>query len=364
MSHTEIDADVIIIGAGLSGLASALLLIEAGKSVRIAEARGVPGGRIRSVLDDDTGAYLADFGPTWIWPAFQPVISRWIEKLELGTFPQFDTGKAVLDYGPGTGREIRFVPGQEGNVRVVGGAQAIIDSLAARLPDSAILTNSPVRSVSTTDEGVTLEIENEKTVLKCGNVIVAVPPRIAAKSIIWTPELPVPLSRALEQIPTWMAPHAKAVVFYDKPFWRSQGLPGRIASQAGPIVEGHDHCGPDGSPAALFGFIGWPHDLRAEAGAELKAQICAQLKRCFGPDSPDPRKIHIEDWAADSHVATPRDLAEPISHPDVGPDILRDAHANGRVWFAASETAIRSPGLVEGAFDAAEQTVATLLEMQ
>jgi len=126
-------------------------------------------------------------------------------------------------------------------------------------------------------------------------------------------------------------------------------------------VEAHDHSGPNGWPAALFGFIGWPHSVRRQAGAELIQAVRAQLKRCFGPDSPDPVAVHIEDWAANPLIAAPADLTGPMAHPQVGPEMLRQPVAENRIRFAGSETARRSPGLIEGAFDAAEHAAAGLL---
>lgn len=365
MQTNENDAEIIVVGAGLSGLACALLLVEAGKSVRIVEARDRPGGRIRSVFDNGSGEYLADLGPTWIWPAFQPIVRRWLKKLELETFAQFETGKAVLDYGAGHAPEFRFLPGQDGSVRIVGGMQALIDRLIARLPAATVMTGTQVHSVSSSLRGIRIGFAGNKAPdMACERVIIAVPPRIALNRILWEPGLPTDLSRALGMIPTWMAPHAKAVAIFERPFWRERGLSGRIASQAGPIVEGHDHCGADGSPAALFGFVGWPHTARTEAGGDLESHVRMQLARCFGADSPLPESICIEDWALDPQVTSPRDLTGPLSHPQTGPDILRKPHADDRVWFAGSETASQSPGLIEGAFDAAEQTVAKILGME
>lgn len=86
-----------IIGAGLSGLAAAVLLQERGIEPRVFEARNRPGGRIHSVYDQ--GRHVADLGPTWVWPPFQPTISRWLDKLNIETLPQYNDGLAVLDFG-------------------------------------------------------------------------------------------------------------------------------------------------------------------------------------------------------------------------------------------------------------------------
>ena len=46
------EADVLVVGAGLAGLATALRLIGAGRSVRVLEASDAPGGRMRSDVVD------------------------------------------------------------------------------------------------------------------------------------------------------------------------------------------------------------------------------------------------------------------------------------------------------------------------
>lgn len=353
-------SDVIIIGAGLCGLATALLLHEQGVSVHILEARGKTGGRVRSIFDESTGEYLADLGPSWIWPDFQPVVKRWIDKLALKTLPQYDSGRALIDYGPDHPSRASFLPGQDGNHRVVGGSQAIVDALVDLLPSDAISLSTPANSISANDEGVTISAGDDTFTAR--RLVVATPPRIALQSIEWNQAFPGDLENALNMTPTWMAPHAKVVILYMEAFWRMQGLSGRIASRFGPIVECHDHCSPDETAAALWGFIDWQHDVRVKLGEELKTHVRLQLKRCFGPDSPEPIAIHIEEWSQDPYVAMSVDLAGPMHHPSVGPDILRQSHFDGRVFFAGAETAKRSPGLIEGAFDAAERVAGAITD--
>lgn len=353
---------VIVVGAGLSGLSAALLLADRGHDVAVLEARSAPGGRVRSVFAADGLTYLADLGPTWVWPMYQPVVRRWLEKLGLATFPQFDDGDAVLDFGPGQPVQTRFLPGQSGQERVRGGSQALIDRLVAGLPAGTIRLNAAVSAISMAGPEVRVRLRDDGTVLMADHVILAVPPRIALTRVAFEPGLDGALIEALSGLPTWMAPHAKAVAIYETAFWRGRGLSGRIASRAGPMVEAHDHSGPDGMPAAIFGFVGWPADLRRQAKGRLTHEIMAQLARCFGADAPAPVSLHVEDWAGDPDIATARDIGEAGGHPDIGPDILRRGHGGHRLWFAGAESATVSPGLIEGAFEAAERVVSCIDE--
>ena len=355
--------DTAIIGAGLSGLASAVLLSEAGKNICIFEARHIAGGRIRSVFDETNTQYLADLGPTWVWPNYQPVVTEWIKKLDLKVFPQFDTGNAILDYGPDHEAEARFLPGQDGNMRIEGGSQALIDRMVSLLPEGTVLANTKATKVNVLDDKILIATNNgEHSTIEAQKLIIATPPRIAKNTILFQPELPRELIHALDMMPTWMAPHAKVSIIYESAFWRERGLSGRIASRAGPIVEGHDHCSADGSIAALWGFIGWPHEMRIEIGtAKLKEEVLVQLERCFGNDSPNPLSITIEEWSQDPLVASPSDLSGPMHHPSVGPNSLRKPYADNRILFASAETAQTSPGLIEGAFDSANRVAAQIL---
>lgn len=352
--HSEADADVIVIGGGLAGLATATLLHDAGHRVIVLEARDETGGRIRSVRDGETGGYLADLGPTWVWPAYQPVVQRWLDRLDLARVAQFDDGQVIAEMARDTPPVTTHLPGQDGSVRIIGGPQALIDRLARSLPDGVIRTGAQVTDIDVAADAVTVTFAGQT--LTARHVVVSVPPRLAVATMTWTPALPAAVQRALRDLPTWMAPHAKVVALYETPFWRDRELSGRIMSRVGPLVEVHDHSGPDGTPAALFGFVGWPHERRAELGDGLADAVRAQLGRCFGPAAPAPTDIHIKDWASDPLVAVAADRDGPGAHPAVGPATVREMHFDGKVSFAVAETAAQSPGLIEGALVAAEHT--------
>ncbi|MEP3278861.1 MAG: NAD(P)/FAD-dependent oxidoreductase [Stappiaceae bacterium] len=360
MTSTEMTNDITIIGGGLAGLAIALLLTEQGHRVQVLEARDRVGGRIRSAFDATGDGYLGDLGPTWVWPTYQPVVKHWVDKLSLQTFDQYTQGYSVFDEGPGREPETCFLPDQDGSMRFVGGPQALIDALLGRLPRGTVQIGCKVHTVSIENSGVKVHTNDDKApTISSRKVIVALPPRIAAHTIKWPEDFSAGLKQTLERMPTWMAPHAKVLAVYDKPFWREKGLSGRIASRSGPLVETHDNSGANGMPAAIFGFVGWPHTVRKQRAGILSQDVLEQLKRCFGSEV-TPTAIHIEDWATDPLVTTPSDLSGPVSHPEVGPAILRQPHCSGRLWFAGSETAAQSPGLIEGALVAAQQTALTI----
>jgi len=354
--------DVLVVGAGLAGLATAWLLHRAGKRVAVLEAQDRVGGRIHSLVDPQ-GGYVADLGPTWIWTPYQPVARRWLLELDLEVVEQYDEGLAIYEPGDGAMPVQGHIAGQLGSMRVVGGSQALVHRLVSLLPAGTVRTSCPVTAIHAGP--ITLQAvvaENPSRGANGQHVAIAMPARLAAHALDWHPALPQGLGRALADTPTWMAPHAKAIVVYPHAFWRQRGLSGRLASRVGPLAEAHDHCGPEGSPAALFGFVAWPPVMRAQRGiGALVAAIEAQLTRCFGSDAPAPLAIHVHDWASVGTIAAPADLSQPMEHPSVANEVLRQSHFDGRLWFCSSETAARSPGLIEGAFDAAERTAAAIV---
>jgi len=339
--------DIVVIGAGLSGLSAAATLREAGANVQLVEADTQVGGRIRALRDPVNNRALADLGPTWVWPKYQPVVARWLEKLGVGTFEQFNEGDAVVTgYGPTPIRQ--HLPGQDGMVRIVGGPTALIDALASRIGEENIRTSTSVTRVSNDGPKHMAVHLDSGEIITAQNVIVSVPLRVAATTmhLPWAPQA---LIDAMREAPTWMSTHAKAVALYERPFWRDAGLSGRIASHSGPLVEAHDHTGFDGAPAAIFGFVGWPPEQRRNDPEGLRYAILDQLSECFGEAAALPLELVVQDWAMNSHIVTELDLSQPADHPEVGPPILRQPHLDGRIWFAVSEASDLSPGLIEGA---------------
>jgi monoamine oxidase len=86
--------DVVIIGAGVSGLAAACMLMDAGKSVLVLEADERVGGRLRTHHLDDGTAF--DLGGQWIGAEKEmPRVRRLLEQHGLEIFHQVDS--AAMD---------------------------------------------------------------------------------------------------------------------------------------------------------------------------------------------------------------------------------------------------------------------------
>lgn len=355
--------DVVVVGAGLSGLTCAHLLCEAGLHTIVLEASERVGGRIHSVAHSETDAYIADLGPTWVWPPYQPNVTEWLARLNVETFAQYEEGQAVLDMDENGPVQHQPLPGQHGIRRVTGGPQALVGALSRKLPTEIVKTGHTVTRIDAGTSSLSVSISGpEITTLETNYLVIAVPPRVAAQNISLTPALDSAMLATMERTPTWMATQAKAVALYERPFWRAHALSGRVASRAGPLAEIHDHCSADGDEAALFGFVGWPHTARHSHADALRDAIAQQLIRCFGAEGGAFSALHIEDWARNQHICSDLDLSQPPAHPDVTSDILRAPQYDGRLFLSVAETATQSPGLIDGALSIGTDTATRIID--
>ncbi|GGA68194.1 putative putrescine oxidase [Pseudoclavibacter endophyticus] len=99
---TELVRDVVIIGAGATGLTAATTLKKAGASVAVLEARDRVGGRLWT--DDIEGAML-EIGGQWVSPD-QSALIETLDELGLETFSRYREGESV--YVDAAGQRRRF----------------------------------------------------------------------------------------------------------------------------------------------------------------------------------------------------------------------------------------------------------------
>lgn len=341
--------DVVVVGAGIAGLSAARSLIAAGRSVLVLESRDRVGGRLQSHVTD---AGALDLGATWFWPGERRVEAL-VEELGVRTHSHYLAGDAMY-HEVGRSKRIDGNPIDVASGRFTDGAASLCAAVAARLPDGTIQLNAAVSAIGLADTGLT--VTHQLGDVETGHVVLALPPVLVTHSIEFDPPLPERLAGLASITPVWMGGIAKVVVTYSSAFWRSSGLAGAAISHIGPLREIHDMSGPDGRPAALFGFA----PLGSGAIAPAVSDVVAQLVEVFGPEAANPEEVVVKDWRAEPHT-TPPDAADLSAYQAYGHPAFQEPAGGGRVHWASTETATVAPGHIEGALAAAERAVAAIL---
>jgi monoamine oxidase len=377
--------DVAIVGGGLCGLALAHSVQAAGGLAwQLFEARPRLGGRLHTAHAED-GTPL-DLGATWFWPHNQPAITRLVKDLGLHSIEQVDDGRVLHLSDPNRAPEAVALtpqlspapdaswPATPGAVhggarRVVGGAGAIVASLAHPLPAARLCLGHSLVALTDHGDHVALQLQQgEQTHLVLARrVVLALPPRVLAQTVRFSPELPEAVLQAMRNTPTWMATAAKAAFAYRRAFWQDKGHTGNawVSHQQAMLAEVFDACGPtEGSlrypGAALAGFAALGASQREQFARGRDILLESQIVQLFGAEAMDPAMQmghHWQDWATEAETCTPLDIAEegqgPMGHPQYGAPLLTDGHWDGRLWFGGSETARQGGGYMEGALSAA-----------
>lgn len=92
------ESDVVIVGAGLSGLTAARELKRAGKSVLVLEARARIGGRMWLKKTIEGG--VLDIGGQWVGPT-QTAMLELVEELKIEKFDSYEEGRSLLSWNGG-----------------------------------------------------------------------------------------------------------------------------------------------------------------------------------------------------------------------------------------------------------------------
>jgi len=311
------------------------------------------------------GNFSADLGPSWYWPEINPELTQLINELGLEGYPQFEKGNGRFQYADGTVATVRGYASEPESWRLYGGMISIIDGLVDRIDSSDIRCSQPVCEIRREDHsGVSVcvgDLEQEDKIQYIADkVILALPPRLAASSILFTPDLSHELTQAMLKTSTWMAGQAKFYALYEKPFWRQRELSGQAFSQTGPLSEIHDGSNENTGPYGLTGFVGVPPFQRRDRQMILK-QIFSQLSAVFGGPAESALKFYYQDWAYESFTATEFDQTAIHEHPLYSPPDGTTSIWNGMVQFAGSETSGRFAGYLQGALESARRAVSRIL---
>jgi len=367
------NTDVLIVGAGLSGLRTAHLLSQTQRRVTLLDSRSRLGGRILSA-DFDVQfqpEHHLDMGPSWFWP-WQRRMQSLIDELNIRSlvYEQFSQGLSVAEYRNGKLEHQHGLASMAGSQRLEGGMTTLIDRLHQQTlndsPTFSVSTDTIVHKVSNGAQGLAVDIQKngQRETLTANQIVFAAPPRIVLSHVVFEPALPEQQQNLMSATPTWMAGQAKFVALYDAPFWRDKGLSGDAVSEIGPMGEIHDASSSLGSTHALFGFLGVPYQTRIQHAAEMTKLCTEQFSRIFGDGSEKPLASCFKDWAADEFTSTAPDQTGRGGHAHQV--INTDPYWENRLFWAGSETASVSAGengYLEGALASAERVTKQILKM-
>lgn len=444
------EADVIVVGAGLSGLIAAREIRKAGREVVVLEANDRVGGRI--LTEEAQPGMFLELGAQWIGDTHDRMAALAAE-FGIGVYEQFEDGETTYEFDgrvlvgdafhsaysddlahvdrvlrqldemaaevdvatpwlaphadewdrisvgqwydaqglSRVGRElmeictvgILAVPTVEVSLlgllvnvvtcgvtadllseseggaqtkRFAGGTAQIPQRIADELGERVVL-NAPVLTISLTDGGVTVTCRGGVEA-RGQQVIVALAPTLAGR-IMYDPPLPAQRDQLTQRMP--QASAHKSFIVYDEPFWRADGLNGQLISENGPARMSNDSGMPGGEQGIILAFLeGENARVEGRWDAERRqAALVDELVRHFGPAAAQPSLIVEGEWASKEwtrgcYNANPG----PCGWIHFGQSLATPV---GPIKWAATETAEKWSGYMEGAVDAGERAAREVL---
>jgi monoamine oxidase len=232
---------------------------------------------------------------------------------------------------------------------LTGGAQTMANRIATEL-DDAVFLESPVQRITQTNG--TVEVVSDRRTVKARRVIVTVPPPVQAR-IEYDPPLPSDRAQLIQRMPIGAV--VRAVIEWDEPFWRADGLTGETVDFDSPIAASLDASPPDGERGVLSTYAFGPagRQVGRLAPEERRRLFLDALTARLGPKTATPAEYreytwHGDPWSGGAIKAHfPPGVLTTLGHA------LR--RPVGRIHWAGTETAPRWFGFIEGAIRSGER---------
>lgn len=341
----EIETDIAIIGAGLTGLTLAYYLRNSNLNVKIVEARRRIGGRIETSYSD--GKTSIELGATWLGQQHVNLLAL-LKELDLNTFVQRLGETAIYEAISTSPFQLAQLPPNDNpSYRIQGGSQQLIDTLRQFTSDDKIITDQ-VNSISASQEYVYLRANRHN--IKAQIIVSTLPPYLLNATVNIKPELPENLVHIAGLTHTWMGDSIKVGLRYERPFWRENNLSGTIVSNVGPIPEMYDHSNVEDSLFALKGFFNGSYfSITKEERLE---KVLKQLHKYYGDIVNTYTDYEEKVWATELYTSRPY-INHVFPHQNNGHEIYQTPFLNERLFIGGSETSLVYPGYMEGAVSSA-----------
>ena len=219
--------DVIVVGAGLSGLVAAYELDRAGHDVRILEARNAAGGRAQTLREPFDDGLIAETGPARIPPSHDLTLG-YIDHFGIETSLFYtQEGEYLIASNQGDiSRQMpsQFLRGRETWLKIPAGTDALPLAFAAALGDR-VRTGAPVTKVVRDENGVVATYEAGGTAQELrGSKLICTVPLPVIDKIEFDPALSSAKQGAFAA--TTYQDVTRVYVQYAQRIWEEDGLNG------------------------------------------------------------------------------------------------------------------------------------------
>lgn len=341
--------NILIVGAGLSGLLAAYRLKRKGLKVRVLEARNRIGGRVHTEISENETP--VELGATWFWDENTHLKSL-LEELNIEHFVQNMQGTAFFEAFSALPPQEVQIPKQPQSYRIVGGTSELLYKLAAALTADELLLNQAVETIDFSGEKV--QIRTADTTYDASQVIVTIPPALFVETISVKPNFDDDFRSIAKTTHTWMKDSIKVAVSYESPFWKDGNFSGTVFSNVGPITEFYDHSNAENSKFALCGFMNG--GLAQFSKSEREQKVKAQLGKIFGEEGGKFASYEEALWMNEPFTNLPSDrYIQP--HQNNGHAVYQQPFFDGKLLMAGTETSPQFGGYMEGAIRAVERVV-------
>lgn len=345
--------EVLIVGAGLTGLTIAYLLRDRGLDITIIESRDRIGGRI---LTKSTNGDLLEMGATWLGPQHTQ-LNRLLSELSIDIWEQHIGKSAIYEAISTSPPYLAILPANPNpSYRISGGSHALIDALFHGMGGVRIHLNQKVSQI--TKRQSQMEVTTDQQTYVASYVISTLPPHLLISTVRLDSSLPDAVAEVASQTHTWMGESIKIAIAYARPFWRDAGVSGTIMSNVGPISEMYDHSDVADDHYALMGFFNGAYYSLSKS--ERLEMVMSQLRKYYGTVAEDYLSYEEYVWKQDPNTFVGYDH-HVMPHQNNGHPFYQRSYIDQRLIIAGTETSAQYPGYMEGAIRSADHAV-NLLE--
>lgn len=339
---TNEKCDIVIIGAGLTGLALAYFLKEKNYNIQILEARSRIGGRIHTRTQESFAPM--EMGATWLGKK-HTALTGLLDDLQLEIFEQRLGDTAVYEpISTSPPQIVQLPPNDQPSYRIKGGSGTLIQRLVDEIEYCPIHTEQRVTAIEEVGEEMLVRTNTQE--IRCSKVVSTLPPYLLLNTVKFSSELPIELKNVMTQTHTWMGDSIKVGLYYRHPFWRSGNLSGTIFSNVGPIPEMYDHADFEDKRFALKGFLNGVYHTVSKA--ERLGMILKQLRKYYGNQVDDFTDYEEAVWSHEPFTFMPYE-SHILPHQNNGHAVFRQSFYDGKLFVAGAETAEQFPGYMDGA---------------